>query len=188
MRACARLFPRRVGVCVRHTRDRPKNRSCSPFGSSHLKGEAEFVALLRGEKELRLREARPPRRAASDFIAHNCSLFCAQVTTPTGFCKLRKVFVCFFSPSQPEKTPAAEAGCGESCCPSLEAGCPGTNTATGRETDRPRGEGRQTPCLCDRKVLLIMFTIISFILSAFSRNATLTHHFAFWLIFLTPKR
>lgn len=74
------------------------------------------------------------------------------------------------------ETPAGVAGCGETRCPSLETGYPGTdtrvwnNTHSERQTDRSRGEDRQSPCLCDRKVLLIIST--SFCIST-KRDASL---------------
>lgn len=141
MRACVRasfFSPRDLWACVRRTRDRPKNRSCSVFGSSHLNEDAEFVALLadlerRGDG-LRLREPSPPRRGFNDFVPLQLLSFLCR-----SFFWVLQVFFFFhlnlFPPPQTPAGAAGVAGRGGSWWPSLEAGYPGTDTQPQERSD-----------------------------------------------------
>lgn len=150
----ARVFPSDLWACARHTGP-PKE----PVGRRFRLKPPERTSGVCGAEaegnEPRLRGPSPPRGGFSDFHYLQVPSFLF------GFCKLRKVVSFFFALV---KTPAGVAGCGETWCPSSEAGYPGTdtrvcnNTHSDSQADVSRGEHRQSPCLCARKVLLIIFT------------------------------
>lgn len=116
----------------------------SPERRSGVCGAAGGVGAQKNE--LRLREPSPPRRSLNELPT--ASLFSMpKWRLQLGFANCAKFFFFkFFNCFSPSlKTPACVAGCGESWCPSLEAGYPRTDTRVCNNTHSDRQTDRQIP-------------------------------------------